>query len=165
MPLRKLTYDEVWNGRRGYVAEVDVVATEACWGRWRTRVDLRRQINASWHVVACYADGRMVGFAHAVSDGVALAYLADVYMLEEHLGHGLGEELVREMIDHGPGSGFRWMLHTADAHGLYRKAGFAAAPLFSADGPVSADTSAYPPPIVDHAEERVVALARFGELG
>jgi hypothetical protein len=28
------------------------------------------------------------------------------------------------MIDDGPGAGFRWMLHTADAHGLYRRFGF-----------------------------------------
>jgi hypothetical protein len=29
------------------------------------------------------------------------------------------------MIDRGPGSDFRWTLHTSDAHGLYRKFGFA----------------------------------------
>jgi hypothetical protein len=30
------------------------------------------------------------------------------------------------MIDRGPGASFRWTLHTADAHGLYRQYGFAA---------------------------------------
>ena len=30
------------------------------------------------------------------------------------------------MIDDGPGAGWRWMLHTSDAHGLYREFGFAA---------------------------------------
>jgi hypothetical protein len=29
------------------------------------------------------------------------------------------------MVDDGPGRDFRWMLHTADAHGLYRQHGFA----------------------------------------
>ena len=29
-------------------------------------------------------------------------YLADVYVLAEHRGRGLGLELVREMIDNGP---------------------------------------------------------------
>jgi hypothetical protein len=28
------------------------------------------------------------------------------------------------MIEGGPGAGFRWLLHTADAHELYRKFGF-----------------------------------------
>jgi hypothetical protein len=28
------------------------------------------------------------------------------------------------MVDDGPGAGFRWLLHTADAHGLYERFGF-----------------------------------------
>ena len=32
--------------------------------------------------------------------------------------------MVAEMIDAGPGANFRWMLHTSDAHGLYRQFGF-----------------------------------------
>jgi GNAT superfamily N-acetyltransferase len=67
----------------------------------------------------------MVGFARAVSDGVAIAYLADVYVLPEARGRGLGKELVRTMIDRGPGARLRWALHTSDAHGLYRQFGFA----------------------------------------
>jgi len=66
----------------------------------------------------------MVGFARAVSDGVGLAYLADVYILPEARGQGLGKELVATMIDRGSGAGFRWMLHTADAHRLYEPFGF-----------------------------------------
>jgi len=33
---------------------------------------------------------------------------------------------VRMIIEDGPGAGWRWMLHTSDAHGLYRQFGFAA---------------------------------------
>ena len=68
---------------------------------------------------------QMVGFARAVSDAASLAYLADVYILPEHRGQGLGVRLLAVMIDEGPGYHYRWMLHTADAHGLYAKAGFA----------------------------------------
>ena len=53
-----------------------------------------------------------------------MTYLADVYVLPEYRGHGLGVELVREMIDNGPYANRRWMLHTADAHTLYEKFGF-----------------------------------------
>ncbi len=98
---------------------------EAYWSRWRSRENVRHQVEGAWRVVGCYDDdGRMVGFARAFSDGVAIAYLADVYVLVEHRGRGLGAALVREMIDNEPGREFRWMLHTADAHGLYRKFGF-----------------------------------------
>ena len=103
------------------------LSTEAYWGRFRTRGDFSVQLASAWRVVGVYevATGRMVGFARAVSDGVAFAYLADVYVLPEARGRGLGKELVRTMIDRGPGAGLRWALHTADAHGLYRQFGFA----------------------------------------
>ena len=72
------------------------------------------------------ATARQVGFARAVSDGVSFAYLADVFIVPGVRGSGLGKELVATMIDRGPGAGFRWTLHTADAHDLYRRYGFAA---------------------------------------
>jgi GNAT superfamily N-acetyltransferase len=114
------------------VSRVDVdavwtfMSTQAYWGRWRSRSDVERQISASWRVIGAYerASGRMVGFARAVSDGVALAYLADLFVADDMRGKGLGKGLVAAMIDDGPGAGFRWMLHTADAHGLYEQFGF-----------------------------------------
>jgi GNAT superfamily N-acetyltransferase len=102
------------------------LSTQAYWGRWRSRSDVERQLASAWRVVGVYhrKTGRMVGFARAISDGVALAYLADLFVLDEARGRGLGKELVREMIDNGPGANFRWLLHTADAHGLYERFGF-----------------------------------------
>jgi GNAT superfamily N-acetyltransferase len=103
------------------------LGTDAYWGRWRERAHFDRQLAGAWRVVGCYApDGAMVGFARALSDGVALAYLADVYVLAAHRGRGLGVDLVRVMVEDGPGGAFRWLLHTNDAHELYRKFGFAA---------------------------------------
>ncbi|HWD04644.1 MAG TPA: GNAT family N-acetyltransferase [Amycolatopsis sp.] len=110
--------------------DLDVVwkflSTEAYWGRWRTREQVEQAITGSWRVVGAYerATGQQVGFARAFSDGVSSAYLADVFVVEDARGAGLGKQIVREMIENGPGAGFRWMLHTADAHGLYRQFGF-----------------------------------------
>jgi len=103
------------------------LSEQACWGRWRTRDVVEAQIAGAWRVVGAYerASGRMVGFARALSDGHALAYLADVYVEPGCRGEGLGVALVEEMIERGPGAGFRWMLHTSDAHGLYERFGFA----------------------------------------
>jgi GNAT superfamily N-acetyltransferase len=103
------------------------LSRDAYWGRWRERRHVEQQIAGAWRVIGCYApDASMVGFARAVSDGVALAYLADVYVLDAHRGRGLGTDLVRLIVEDGPGRRFRWMLHTADAHGMYAKFGFAA---------------------------------------
>jgi GNAT superfamily N-acetyltransferase len=92
--------------------------------------DVQAQIDGAWRVVGAYqrTDGAMVGFARAVSDGVAVAYLADVFVAPAARGIGLGVGLVDAMIVQGPGRGFRWMLHTKDAHGLYQKFGFSAPP-------------------------------------
>lgn len=102
------------------------LSTEAYWGRQRERTDFEAQIDRAWRVVGAYDDsGATVGFARAVSDGVAFAYLADVYVESAARGHGLGKALVRLMIDDGPGRDFRWTLFTADAHDLYARFGFA----------------------------------------
>ncbi len=103
------------------------LSTEAYWGKSRSRADFEAQMASAWRVVGVYesATGRQVGFARAISDGVAFAYLADLFILADARGGGLGKELVATMIDRGPGAGFRWTLHTSDAHELYRKYGFA----------------------------------------
>ena len=103
------------------------LSTEAYWGRWRSRADVDAQLDGAWRVVGVYETrtGELIGFARAVSDGVGFAYLADVFVVDEHRGRGLGKDLVRVMIDEGPGRGFRWVLFTGDAHGLYRGFGFA----------------------------------------
>ena len=100
--------------------------TVAYWNADRVRVEFDAQVAAAWRVVGAYesATGVMVGFARAVSDGCRFAYLADVFVLPEARGRGLGVAVVTTMIDGGPGSGFRWSLHTADAHGLYERLGF-----------------------------------------
>jgi GNAT superfamily N-acetyltransferase len=115
------------SGRVDRDAVWDFLATQAYWGRFRARRDFEAQFAASWRVVGGYEEvtGRLVAFARAISDGVADAYLSDVFVVPDARGKGLGKELVRTMIDRGPGAGFRWSLHTADAHALYRQFGFA----------------------------------------
>ncbi len=76
-------------------------------------------------VIGLYHEGQQVGFTRALSDGHVQSYLADVYVLEEHRGRGLGVELVRFSVDEGPLAKTKWFLHTSDAHDLYRKFGFA----------------------------------------
>ena len=102
----------------------DYLANQSYWAAGRPRETVERLVREATRVVGLYAGGRQVGFARAFSDGVALAYLADVYVLPEHQGRGLGVELVREMVENGLFAGVKWMLHTRDAHDLYRRVGF-----------------------------------------
>jgi RimJ/RimL family protein N-acetyltransferase/GNAT superfamily N-acetyltransferase len=116
--------------------------TEAYWGRWRTEQDIRRQIATAWRVIGAYdAAGAMVGLARAISDGGS-AYLADVYVLPADRGRGLGKAVVAMMVEEGAGAGFRWMLHTSDAYGLYRQFGFGPPPDNYMERPAGAVTVA-----------------------
>jgi GNAT superfamily N-acetyltransferase len=100
---------------------------ESYWAKGRTRERQDELIDASDHVVGLYQHGRQVGFARAVDcDAAGFVYLADVYVLEECRGRGLGVELVREIVERGPFSDRKWVLHTRDAHALYAKLGFGA---------------------------------------
>ncbi|MDX6235064.1 MAG: hypothetical protein QOH68_4224, partial [Nocardioidaceae bacterium] len=86
------------------------LSTEAYWARWRTRDDLDAQIDGAWRVIGAYAGDAQVGFARAISDGVALAYLADVYVLPAHRGRGIAQAMVAAMVDGAAGRQFRWLL-------------------------------------------------------
>jgi len=111
-------------GRIDVAAVHDYLANESYWAKGRPYEVVERLIRESQRVVGVYDGERQVGFARAFTDGVALVYLADVYVLPEYRGRGVGVQLVREMVENGPYAGLRWILHTRDAHGLYRKAGF-----------------------------------------
>ena len=98
---------------------------ESYWAEGRTRERQDELIDASDRIVGLYREGRQVGFARAVDcDAAGFVYLADVYVLEECRGLGLGVEIVREMIENGPYADRRWVLHTRDMHALYEKFGF-----------------------------------------
>ena len=72
-----------------------------------------------------YRDEEQVGFARVVTDYATFAYLADVFVLEEHRGRGIGKWLLEVILAHPDLQGLRrWMLATRDAHELYRKYGF-----------------------------------------
>lgn len=111
-------------------ARVDVDAVhrfldeESYWARGRPRAVQERLVSEADRVIGVYQGDLQVGFARVVSDGVAIAYLADVYVESGFRGQGLGTELVREAVERGPHAGLGWVLHTEDAHGLYAKLGF-----------------------------------------
>jgi GNAT superfamily N-acetyltransferase len=94
------------------------------WAEGRPRDVQDALIDNAARVVGLYLGGEQVGFSRAISDGHVQSYLADVYVLDEHRGRGLGVELVRFSVDEGPLAQTKWYLHTRDAHDLYRKFGF-----------------------------------------
>jgi GNAT superfamily N-acetyltransferase len=69
--------------------------------------------------------GIQVAFARMITDTATFAYLADVFVLEEHRGKEISKWLMQEIIEHPKLQGIRRMaLATSDAHGLYQQLGF-----------------------------------------
>jgi GNAT superfamily N-acetyltransferase len=74
-----------------------------------------------------YKAGRQAGFARVVTDFTTFAWLADVFIVEEQRGGGLGKKLVAAVLAHPRLQGLRrFQLGTRDAHKLYEQFGFAA---------------------------------------
>jgi GNAT superfamily N-acetyltransferase len=112
-------------------ARLDIVAMHAYLTRsyWSPGIPFATVERAARHSL-CFglyerASGRQVGLTRVVTDHATFAYLCDVYVLEEHRGHGLGKLLMRTVMAHPALTGARrTMLGTRDAHGLYRQFGF-----------------------------------------
>jgi len=100
------------------------LSEQSYWAAGRPLALVERAVRGSRRVLGVYRGSDQVGFARAVSDGAIVAYLADVYVLPEHRGRGLGLELLREILDGEWGPTVRWLLHTSGAEGLYAKLGF-----------------------------------------
>jgi ribosomal protein S18 acetylase RimI-like enzyme len=102
----------------------DFLANHSYWAKGRPRDVVERLVREATRVLGLYRGDEQIGFTRVVSDGEVFAYLADVYVLPEFRGRGLGAELVREAVDGGPQRDLRWLLGTADANELYAKFGF-----------------------------------------
>jgi GNAT superfamily N-acetyltransferase len=109
--------------------QIDVAATHAYLARsyWSPNIPLEIVERAIAHslCVAVRHGGEQVGFARVVSDRATFAYLADVYVLEEHRGRGLARAMVGWLHDQPELQGLRrWLLMTVDAHPLYETLGW-----------------------------------------
>jgi GNAT superfamily N-acetyltransferase len=96
----------------------------AYWSNQRPRAVIEKSLKHSL-CFGVYENQTQIGFARVVSDHATFAYLADVFILESHQGHGLGKWLVQTILEHPELQGLRrWILATRDAHGLYAQFGF-----------------------------------------
>jgi GNAT superfamily N-acetyltransferase len=106
---------------------VTAFLTESYWAKGRTRDEQQRLNQDSARLVGLYRGAEQIGFARvSYWEARNIAFLNDVYVLDEHRGRGLGLELVRETVDGGRHADALWLLRTEDMHRLYAKLGFAA---------------------------------------
>ena len=99
------------------------LSTSSYWAKGRTREVVERSIQSSI-CFGAYVEGRQVAFARVVTDRAVHAYLADVFVVPEFRGRGISKALMRAILDDPDLQGLKWLLGTADAHGLYQQFGF-----------------------------------------
>jgi len=98
--------------------------TNSYWSPGVPRDIVERAIKGSL-CFGVYEGKRQVGFARVVTDYATYGYLADVFILDELQGKGLGTWLMEVIMAHPNLQGLRrFGLVTQDAHALYEKVGF-----------------------------------------
>jgi GNAT superfamily N-acetyltransferase len=102
----------------------DFLSNRSYWAKGIPLEVVRRSIEHALCFGVYHADAQ-VGFARVVTDFSTIAYIGDLFILEQHRGKGLGKRLVKTIMEHPGLQGLRlWLLGTQDAHGLYEKFGF-----------------------------------------
>lgn len=72
-----------------------------------------------------YESEKQIGFARVITDFSTIAYLGDIYIIKDYRSRGLSKWLMETIMNYPALQGLRrWILLTADAHGLYRKFGW-----------------------------------------
>ena len=65
----------------------------------KTAAGLQLAFDNSRHVHLLYDDGQLIGAGRALGDGIYIAYVCDIALLPAYQGRGLGQEIVRRLLD------------------------------------------------------------------
>ena len=94
------------------------------WGhRFSAPEQFARMMQGTDRTVVAWDEGRVVGFARALCDGVSNGYLSTVAVAEDRRGLGIGRELVRRLMSDDPD--MTWVLRAGrGSEGFWEKLGF-----------------------------------------
>ena len=99
--------------------------TNTYWSPGVSREKVERAARNSSLVVSAHDGSGQTGYLRVVSDRATFAWICDVYVDESHRGRGIARSMVRYALAHQEHQGLRrWLLATADAHGVYAACGF-----------------------------------------
>lgn len=80
------------------------IAKESYWGQGRSAEIMQKAIDNSIYCFGVYHEDngvrQQIGFARVVSDLTTFGYIADVFILKEYRGRGLGKWMIHTVINH-----------------------------------------------------------------
>ena len=102
------------------------------WSHARAPERLRIAVERADLAMVAVQDDQVVGFVRTMSDGAFAVYIADILVLPEHQGQGIGRNLLAAVLDHYPLETFHHQVLIAerDAEGFYRRMGMTAVGAF-----------------------------------
>ncbi|HZT42747.1 MAG TPA: GNAT family N-acetyltransferase [Chthonomonadaceae bacterium] len=108
-----------WQEMKERVAEDD-------FDNGRTPEQLQQSFRNSHSACIAYANGRIIGTARVLSDGVCNAYLVDVWTYTPFRRQGVARTMIETLLERLPGQ--HVYLQTDDATEFYKKLGFTERP-------------------------------------
>ncbi|AWM14960.1 GNAT family N-acetyltransferase [Flavobacterium sediminis] len=115
-------------------AKLDIVAIHEFLSKhsgWSANIPfetVRKSIDNSLNF-GLFHNHKQIGFARVISDFSTIAYLGDIYVLENYRGQGLSKKLMEFVMKHPDLQNLRrWILLTSTADWLYEKYGFTKLP-------------------------------------
>ncbi|MDC7715879.1 GNAT family N-acetyltransferase [Vogesella sp. DC21W] len=103
------------------------LSRESYWAAGLPRDIFEASLQGSLVIGGYNADGQQLAFARVITDYATFGYLADVFVVDSARGQGIAKALMRYIQLHPRLQNLRrFMLATADAHGLYAQFGFGA---------------------------------------
>jgi GNAT superfamily N-acetyltransferase len=131
MNLKKGKYSIITDKSKMDIKVIHAFLSRSYWAENIPIETVERSIEGSLCFGVFYNDnqpstpGQQVGFARLVTDKATFAYLADVFIIEEHRGNGLSKWMMEAIMTYSELQGLRRIiLATRDAHGLYAQFGF-----------------------------------------
>ncbi|MDJ1182045.1 GNAT family N-acetyltransferase [Roseofilum casamattae] len=102
----------------------DFLSNRSYWAQGRSLEEVQTSMENCICFGLCDGQGRTIGFARVLTDGLVMACLLDVFILEPYQGRGLGTYLLNYVLNDAGIAVKTWILRTADAHSFYEKFGF-----------------------------------------
>lgn len=93
------------------------------WASERSKEVIKKSIENSI-CFGVYFGVEQIGFARVVSDYATFCWMGDVFIHENHRGHGLGRKLIQTILESEEFIDLKWVLATDDKHELYALFGF-----------------------------------------
>ncbi len=100
------------------------LSKKAYWALGRTMEQVKKTVEFS-ESFSIFKNDVQIGFARVTTDYVALAYLADVFIVENERGNGYSKQLLDFIFEYPVLKPVQtWRLMSTDARGLYTSYGF-----------------------------------------